>query len=502
VLSTKGLWELVEERATCTPDLHMLIESGGRRVTFAAFRAAAEEMAAGLQTLGVRSGDVVAWELPTWVDTVVLAAALSRVGAVQVPIVAINRDREVIHCCAESGARFLFTPSTFRGYDFAELGRRVTEAVDGIRHFVVEDQEFPKSDPVRLGAPAPSPAPDVLRWICYTSGTSSFPKGARHTDLPLAAVAGDMAERLGLGEGDRYSLVFPFPHIGGLILLFATLRSGCAQLVDAAFDPVSTVDFLAREGVTHAGTGTAHHLAYLAAQRARPQHKLFASLRCCPGGGAAKPVGLHQDVKQELGGVGVVSSWGLTEAPLLTFGALDDGDEKLASTEGRPLPGVEIRTVNGELQIRAPQLMLGYVDRVEQADAFMDGWFRTGDIGSVDEDGYVVVSGRLKDVIIRNSENVSAKEVEDLLYIHPAIADAAVVGVPDPGTGERVVAVVALAPGRTISLTAVRVHLRAHGLRVQAIPERLEIVDALPRNPSGKVLKQLLREGLAGPSDA
>jgi acyl-CoA synthetase (AMP-forming)/AMP-acid ligase II len=230
---------------------------------------------------------------------------------------------------------------------------------------------------------------------------------------------------------------------------------------------------------------------------------------CCPGGAAPKPPTLHADIKRELGGIGIVSSWGLTEAPILTYSTLDDPDDKLATTEGRPLPGVELRAVSvdgvvvgpgieGELQARGPQVTAGYVDPSLDAAAFDDGWFRTGDLGVIDAEGYVRITGRLKDVIIRNGENISAKEIEDLLFTHPRVADAAVIGLPDDRTGERVCAVVAPAPGQSpLTLTELRAHLEERGLRRQAMPEQIEHVDALPRNPAGKVTKQALQDRFA-----
>ncbi len=158
-------------------------------------------------------------------------------------------------------------------------------------------------------------------------------------------------------------------------------------------------------------------------------------------------------MRDELGGVGIVSGWGLTEAPILTMARTVDPDDKLATTEGRAMPGVQLRAVSpadgsvvgvgveGELQAQAPQLMRGYLDASLDADAFVDGWFRTGDLGVIDEQGYVRITGRLKDVIIRKGENVSAKEVEDLLFEHEKVADVAVIGLPDADRGELVCAV-------------------------------------------------------------
>src|SRR5438270_10278503 len=212
-------------------------------------------------------------------------------------------------------------------------------------------------------------------------------------------------------------------------------------------------------------------------------------------------------MKKEGGGVGIVSGYGLTEAPILTMAAVDDADDKLANTEGRPSPGVELKVVTldgkvagpgeeGELRAKGPQVCLGYLDSSLDAEAFdEDGFFRTGDLGYQDPEGYVVITGRLKDVIIRKGENISAKEVEDLLYTHEKVADVAVIGLPDPSLGERCCAVVALQDaGSSLEFQEMVDFLRGKGLMMQKIPEQLEIVATIPRNPSGKIVKHVLRD--------
>src|SRR5438105_3938679 len=184
-----------------------------------------------------------------------------------------------------------------------------------------------------------------VRWLFYTSGTTAEPKGAQHTDHTVMAAARGMCERLALVPDDRSALVFPFTHIGGIIWMFASLLTGLTNLLDETFDPAVTVEFLQREDVTLAGSGTTFHLAYLKAQRGAPEQPLFPHVRCCPGGGAPKPPQLHYDVKKELGGVGIVSGYGLTESPILTMASVDDDDDVLANTEGRPMPGVSLRVV-------------------------------------------------------------------------------------------------------------------------------------------------------------
>jgi acyl-CoA synthetase (AMP-forming)/AMP-acid ligase II len=502
VLQADGLWELVEQRAARTPDAPLTVDEAGDVLTFGELRTDAERVAAGLAALDVGAGTVVSWQLPTWCSSFVLVAALARLGAVQNPILPIYRSREVGFVVRQAGTRLLVVPGVWRGFDHAAMGADLAASTEGLV-VLVADRVLPDGDPATL---PPAPPPGEVRWLFYTSGTTADPKGARHTDATIRAAATGMAERLALRPDDRHGLVFPFTHIGGITWLFASLLVGSGNVITEAFDPVATPALLQREDVTLAGSGTPFHLAYLAAQRAAPDRPLFPSVRAFPGGGAPKPPQLHHDVKAELGGVGVVSGYGLTEAPLLTMGSVEDDDDALARTEGRPMSGVALRLVTtdgrvagpgeeGEVRAKAPQVMVGYVDAALDADAFDDeGWFRTGDLGRL-EPGGLVVTGRLKDVIIRKGENISAKEVEDLVYAHPKVADVAVVGLPDPVLGERCCAVVVCRDAADpLRLDELVDHLEGTGLMRQKFPEQLELVDALPRNPSGKVVKTALRD--------
>ena len=506
MLEGRTLWELVSKRAAETPDARLVVDERGESVTFAEFKTRSERTAAGLLAMGVTEGTVVSWQLPSWIESMVLVGGLSRIGAVQNPILPIYREREVGFISRQAKSKLLFVPSNFRGFDFAEMARGIAADVKGLQVEIC-DRNIPDADPAGLPAP-PDPSAELpVRWLFYTSGTTADPKGAQHTDATIAAAAKGMSQRLGLTPEDRHSLVFPFTHIGGIIWLYSALMSGTTQIADEAFNPETTIPLLQREGVTLAGSGTYFHLAYLQAQRQNPGTPLFPSVRCYPGGGAPKPPQLHYDLKKELGGAGIVSGYGLTETPILTMAKFDDPDEALANTEGSAMPGVELRVVTlegkvggigeeGEIRAKAPQMMKGYLDSSLDADAFDDeGWFRTGDLGRIDAEGNVAITGRLKDIIIRKGENISAKEVEDLLFTHQKVADAAVVGLPDPSSGERACAVIALKDaGDPLGFDEMKAFLKEKGLRVQAIPEQLEIVVALPRNPSGKVLKQDLRK--------
>ena len=503
----RGLWELLERRVEVSPDREFLVDEAGRRLTFAEFKVAAERAAAGFAALGVGEATVVSWQLPTRMESVVLVAALARLGAVQNPMLPIYREREVGFVTRQCGARWLVVPGPWRGFDYPAMAASVAAQVDGLEVLVV-DRELPVGDPAGLGpAPVPPATPQEapVRWVFYTSGTTAAPKGARHTDATIAVGACTARVAAALGPHDRTLLVFPFTHVGGIIHCTNALVTGGVLVLVEHFEAAAVADLAARERVTVATGGPPIRAMYLAEHRRRPQEKLFGTIRAYPGGGAPKPPGSVSAVREELGG-SVVAMYGLTEAPNVVAASLDDPPDKLAETEGRPTRGVEIRIVTlddtiagpgeiGEIRVKAPQLCRGYVDATLNHDAFdPDGYFRTGDLGYQDPDGYLTITGRLKDIIIRNGENISAKEVEDLLYTHPKVTDVAVIGLPDPTTGERACAVVTcLDPHDPLTFTEMTTYLKDHGLMTQKIPEQLELVDTVPRNPAGKILKHDLR---------
>lgn len=515
-MDATNIWTLIEQRAAATPDTRMLVDQDGTELSFGAFRHRCEQVAAGLADRGVGADVVVSWQLPTWIESVVLVGALRRLGAVQNPILPIYRDREVGFVVGEASPRLLVVPSTWGGFDFGAMADRLT---DGTSTDVLRcdgNGQLPTGDPDTLPPPPDEDmqAPDApVRWLFYTSGTTSQPKGARHGDLAIRTAARGMGAGLGLQSDDRSALVFPFTHIGGITWMYAGLEVGFTNVLDEAFRPPDTVDVLRREDVTHAGAGTYFHQVYLKAQSSLPDgERLFPSIRTFPGGGAPKPPQLHHALKEELGGAGIISGYGLTEAPILTMGSVDDSDEALAHTEGSPVAGVTLRVVTlegdeaatgeeGEVRARGPQVTRGYLDSSLDADAFdEDGWFRTGDLGRLDADGMLTITGRIKDVIIRKGENIAAKELEDLLSAHRSVADVAVVGLPDEERGERACAVVVTADGSAdLAFDEMTEHLLGEGLITRKLPEQLEIVDALPRNPTGKILKFELRDRFGHP---
>ncbi|MEU6079218.1 AMP-binding protein [Streptomyces sp. NPDC047108] len=495
------LWELVDRRARLTPDAPALLQAGAtpeedRRITFGGLRDRAERVAAGLYELGVRPGTPFAWQLPTRIETVVLSLALARLGAVQSPVIPIYRDRETGFALRTAKAEFFAVPGEWRGFDYTEMARRLPAPPSPARPpRVLEAYDaLPESDPAHL-PPPPASGTDV-RWIYWTSGTTSDPKGVLHTDRSLIAGGSCLADALRLSPADVGSIAFPYAHIGGPDYLVMVLLHGFPAVLLEQFALPASLEAYRRHGVTVAGGSTAFYAMFLAEQREDPSRPLIPTLRLLAGGGAPKPPELYHEVVSELG-CRLTHGYGMTEAPMITMGSPDDTEEQLAHTEGRPPAAMEIRIADGEVRLRGEAVCRGYTDPDQTAAAFdADGFFITGDLGHVREDGHLVLTGRLKDVIIRKGENISAKEIEELLYQHPGVGDVAVVGLPDAARGERVCAVVEQPKGaEPLTLEAVTAYLGELGLSVHKLPEQLEIVDALPRNETlRKVLKYRLRD--------
>ncbi|WP_406260693.1 AMP-binding protein [Streptomyces chartreusis] len=487
--SSRTLWDLLARRAGLSPDRPVLLQDD-RTLTFGALHARAERVAAGLYDMGVRPGTVVAWQLPTRIETALLSFALARLGAVQSPVIPFYRDREVGFALRESKAEFFAVPGVWRGFDHTEMARRL-----GAKGIFEAYDTLPDGDPAVL--PPPPAEGTSVRWIYWTSGTTSDPKGVLHTDRSLIAGGSCLGHALRPTSADVGSIAFPYAHIGGPDYMVMVLLYGFPTVLFEQFAMPDALEGYRSHGVTIAGGSTAFYSMFLAEQRRQPDGaKAVPTLRLLAGGGAPKPPEVYHAVVREMG-VQLTHGYGMTEVPMITMGAPDDTSENLATTEGRPPREMEIRIVEGEVRLRGEAVCRGYLDPAQTAAAFdEDGFLRTGDLGHLTAGGHLVLTGRLKDVIIRKGENVSAKEIEDLLHRHPAVGDVAVIGLPDPERGERVCAVVEQPAGAPeLTLQALTSYLRGKGLSTHKLPEQLEVVDALPRNETlRKVLKYKLRE--------
>ncbi|MEU6330990.1 AMP-binding protein [Streptomyces sp. NPDC047049] len=499
------LWDLVDWRARRTPGAPALIQGAAsarheRHLTFGALHRRAERVAAGLYERGVRPGSRVVWQLPTCIETVLLSLALARIGAVQSPVIPLYRDHEVGQVLRRTRAAFLAVPGTWRGFDHRAMAHRLAAALPGPLTVIDAYDTLPDADPAVL-PPPPTDAGEA-RWIFWTSGTTAGPKGVLHTDRSLRTAGLCLADALRLRPTDIGSMAFPYAHVAGPEYTILLLLHGIPAVLLEHFALPGSLAAYRRHRVTVAGGSTAFYSLFLAeARKLPPGRRMLPSLRLLAGGGAPRPPGLYHEAVAVLG-CQLTHGYAMTEAPMVTMGDPHDNPEHLATTDGRPPAGMEIRIApgTGEISLRGPAVCRGYLD---EPDPFgPDGFLPTGDLGHLTPTGHLVITGRLKDVIIRKGENISAQEIEELLHRHPGVADAAVIGLPDAERGERVCAVVEQPPGAAeLTLGAVSAHLRSLGLAPHKLPEQLEVVAALPRGATlRKVLKGELRErfGAAG----
>ncbi len=501
---SSSFWGQLAARAHDSAAKPVLFDEHGAVLTFGGLRERSEKVAAGLSAMGVGEGSRVTWQLPTRIETVVLMLALNRLGAVQNPVIPLYGKRELGFALRQTQAQLLVVPSRWRGTGYGAMAEQLQAEIGTGLQILLTDDGLPEGD----GAALPTRSPDVsspVRWIFYTSGTTADPKGVCHTDDSICAAGNALVVLHGLTSDDVGSIAFPMAHAGGAQYLASLLQAGFPALLLERFSPAEGLRLMRGRGVTIAGGGSPFYRSVLAEQRRRPQTPVLPTLRKLTGGGTHKAPQLFFDVRRELG-VPILHGFGMTESPCVTMGALADSDEQLAFTEGSAAPGIDVRIVradgapaavleDGEVEFRGTLVTAGYVDPALNAASFTaDGWLRSGDLGHLREDGHLVITGRIKDVIIRKGENISAREVEELLLTHSEIRDVAVIGLPDGERGELVCAVVEPLPGgETLDLAALQAFLRRCGLAVLKLPERLEVLSELPRNALGKVLKAELR---------
>jgi cyclohexanecarboxylate-CoA ligase len=494
-----GGWtdETLLDRLARADDTHLAIVDGERRMTIEELRARSARLADALRARGVRPGDIVAWQLPNWWEAVVLCWAVWRCGAIASPITPSLRAREVGFILRQTGARLVAIPNEFRGTDYRGLLRDAGYAGDTL---VVRDGELPES---AASADAPVRVDDVA-VILWTSGTTSDPKGVVHTHQSLRVEADTIAAAHDMRTGESLLLPMPVTHVAGLtygILLPATNHI-TAVLMDI-WEPGLALQLLEREQVNVM-------ISTPVFMRTMIDHPDFgttdrSSVRLFSLGGAGVAPAMVRE------GAVAFDCWckrtyGSTEYPTLTTGKLGDPPERDATTDGQLIGEAELRIVNpetlddlppgvpGELLARGPEMFGGYLDAQLDDDAFLaGGWFRTGDLATYDGT-YLTIVDRLKDVIIRGGENVSALELESLLVAHPDISEAACVAMPDVVMGEKICAYVIPRDGARVELQTVRAFLDERGLAKFKLPERLEVRADLPRTASGKVQKGPLRD--------
>lgn len=509
--SGPGLWEdnlidrYLSEAAARAPARTAVIDRG-RSWSYGELDEKVNRLASALRGRGIDRGDVVSWILPNWVEAVIVHHAALRIGAISNPIMPIYRHAETRFILQQAHSKIVIVPRRFRGFDYVVMIDDIIEDLPNLATVVIVGAESQPANGVSVNfevlldhgrtdpiEPTGRNAND-LALLLYTSGTTSAPKGVLHTHNSLDYENRSIIEFYGVTPADVVFMPSPVGHIIGVLygMQLPFMLTIPVVLLDI-WEPGTALELLSAHSCSFvvAATPFLHGIVH---HPNLPETDISA-LRIFACGGAGVPPELIRVATTALNCV-VSRGYGSTECPTVTASNASDAPSKWATTDGRPVGAAAVRLSDtGELLVRGPEMFVGYLDPALDADAFTDdGWFHTGDLARLDSDGYVEITGREKDIIIRGGENISAKEVEDLLFEHPKIDDIAIVAFPDPVLGERVCAVAVLVRGEAISLAEITDWLTARRVARQKLPERLLLIDGLPRTASGKVQKFKLRD--------
>jgi len=519
----RGFWRnesvevYLDRWATERPEKTAIIDGAGQ-YTYAALARSVERVAYGLAAHGLGRGDVISCQLPNWNEFIVLLLAAARLGAVVHPIPPIYRASELRFMLNRLESSVAVIPGTFRGFDHTAMLAALRPEVPSVEHVFVArgrpgDGMLPftaltdtawEARDGRSGLPGSDP--NQVSEVIFTSGTTGEPKGVMHTPNTVLAIIYPVIERLGISERDVVLMSSTFAHQTGYLYGYClTLLLGATGAWLDVWNPAEAARLIEAHRVTFTmgATPFLQDLTYV------PTRHDLSSLRVFISAGAPIPRPLVRDARVRLG-CAISPGWGMTENGLVTCNGLDDPEDKVFTTDGCPLRGMELSIVDdagrrlppgteGDLLVRGPSQFVGYFKRPDftRESYTADGWFRTGDRGRIDADGYLSITGRSKDLIIRGGENIPVAEVENVLFGHPKIASVAVVGMPDPRLGERACAFAIPRPGQSLTLAEIVAYLETKQLARPKFPERLEIVSEFPMTPSGKIQKFRLRQIIA-----
>lgn len=514
--------DYLDDAVAATPDRDAIVayrvtDDAHTRLSYRELNQRVTRMAAGLAALGIEAGDVVACQLPNWWQTTALHLACMRIGAILNPLMPIFRERELRFMLHHNEAKLLVIPKVFRGFDYEAMLERLLPELPELATLLVIDGAGERSFEARLLEPAweestdtdrlfaeRKPGPDAVIQILYTSGTTGEPKGVMHTSNTLFANVRPYAERLGLSGADRVLMASPLAHQTGFLYgIMMPVYLGTTAILQDIWDAEFVCRVIAAEQPAFTMAATPF-LADLVKTAPRHEGELD-SLRIFVSAGAPIPTAVVEQAGKVLKAT-IVSAWGMTENGAVTMTCPDDPAERASQSDGKALPWVEVRVADyqgqplpageeGNLLMRGASLFVGYLKRPELYGVDAEGWFGTGDLARMDADGYIRITGRTKDVVIRGGENIPVVEVENLLYQLPGVADVALVGCPDERLGERLCAYVTLDEAATgLDLAQVTRYLTEQQLSKNYLPEYLEVIDAMPRTASGKIQKFKLRE--------
>lgn len=485
------------------------------RQTYREFDAAATRYASVLSSLGVDPGDAVAVMLPNWIEYASFIYGINEAGAIYAGIPVAYGERQAEAILSRSKAKVLVIPRRWRSGDHLSLARALRDRLPHLEHVVVVDDSDAGLGPgehlwsALQDAPSRSfehPDSTAICYLGFTSGTTGEPKGAMHSHESLLHSVDQLIEHIGrdtFGEQMVQLVASPTGHHTGFVwgVVFTVNMAGTGVHVDL-WNPEWGIDIIRTEGVTTFFGAPTFLQDMLRTDLAGDPE---CPLECIVVAGSSVPRKLPEQAAEALGAY-IAPAWGMTECSIIISCTPAGGSEILA-TDGSVFVGSEARIIapdgstlgadeKGELVVRGPSLFCGYFDRPDAtADSFLEGgWFRTGDTASIDEHGWVTMHGRMKDIIIRGGENIPVTDIETLLFAHPAVLNAAVIGVPDDRLGERACAVLVLKPEQSLDMSALSTYLLEQGLSKHYLPERVEIVEELPTTLSGKIQKFRLRE--------
>ncbi len=508
---------LLERRAALRPDAEVAVGARGERLTYRGLDEEATALASGLRALGVRAGDRVALDMPNWPEFLVAYFAVAKMGAIVVPLNVRYRAQEVGYMLAHSGASALITCQSFGDFDYLAMAEALRPGLADLAHVIVARGKprpgtLAFEEVVAAGRRAPSSfdpvgADDVF-MILYTSGTTGTPKGAMLTHASKVIISAMQAQALECTEGDVFLAAVPLGHVFGTSgTIGAAVAAGAKMVLVDVYHAGRVLEAIARERITvHHAVPTMFTLELNHPERGRFD---LSSLRTGIIAGAPAGADLVRRIRVELG-CNVCQAYGLTEsASLVTITRLSDTDELRSETCGQAYPGIGVRILGddgreagagqvGEVLVSGPGVMKGYYRMPrETQDAFTaDGWLRTGDLGTMDERGYLRIIGRTKEMIIRGGFNVYPREIEDLLAGHPQVLMVAVIGYPDAVLGERICAVVQPKPGAAATAEELIAFCRGR-LADFKVPDLVSFTDSFPMTPSGKIQKARLKQGFA-----
>ncbi|MSR13948.1 MAG: cyclohexanecarboxylate-CoA ligase [Gammaproteobacteria bacterium] len=528
-LTTRGLWpnrlvsDLLDEAAVVAPAVTAVVDHNSMtgistRLSYRELQNTSIRIACAFIELGIKPGDVIAVQLPNWWHYAAVYTACVRIGAVINPLMPIFRERELSFMLGLTEARVLIVPREFRGFDYPRMASQLQHELPSLKHVFVIGGDDPKSAfEARLLDPmwethvnhvaafrARRPDPNDVTEIMYTSGTTGEPKGVMHTANTLLCKALLASELFSFNADDQIYMGSPLAHqTGFMYAVILALYHRCKCVLQDIWEPATAARLIADERctITLGSTPFLRDLVQLPSAR---KHD-FSCLRLFLCAGAPIPRVLVHEAHATYPNLHVMSAWGMTEIGIVTATYPGDPPEKIIDTDGRALPHQAVRVVDehgvpvppgveGRLQSRCATTFVGYLKRPDAYGLDAEQWLETGDNARMDAEGYIRITGRSKDLIIRGGENIPIVEVEELLYRHPAIADAAIVAMPDDRLGERGCAFVTLRAGGIFAFQTMVDYLLDAKLIKQYLPERLEVLDEFPRTPSGKIQKFKLRE--------